>query len=371
MKLTASRANISIIDHHSYICDLLYLEGPILSLFRDAKQNWLYLWCDTDGETSERWLVFSVTRAALIGYFEKREALIDVLRCSSNILILDKTAKENFDENGDSQGFSVYRTLKTVDDLHPLTAYLPEPDSFFDESLAPDISLARELNPTPFDVPIDGRWFVSDLDKFSKVYSQLYAFFYCTKPRFVTNIGERIKRYLSAPWRGGYSRVNLFEALQGSVPSLHDLEIKHIKYASPGEIRIEALRSVGDSIAGVIKNYLSSQATILLAEKKINTLLGSNQLKKSNLSSLPNEKLPLKVEDINFLEEQRRLIAQLLKIEEELDRLSSYSPNIVVSTKVLIALVARVRRASEFEDSGLLDLSRPDRPVANSVPLTH
>lgn len=373
IKLTAPRAHVSIIDNHSYICDLLYLEGPVLSLFRDAKQNWLYLWCDTDGEATERWLVFSVSRPELIDYLEKREPLLGLLQCSPHTLLLDKSTREIFDQNGISQGFSIHRSLRTVRDLEPLVEYLPEPDSFFDESLAPDISLARELNPTPFDVPIDGRWFISDLDRFSKVYSQLYAFFYCTKPRFVTNIGERLRRYLSSPWTGGYSRVNLFEALQGSVPSLHDLEIKHIQYASPGEIRIEALKSVGDSIAQIINRYLNAHDRISEAEKKINALLGSHKLKKKDLSAISNERLPLKEDDIFFLETQRKLIAAELGIQDELDRLSSFSPNIVVSTKVLIAVVARIRRAAEFEDAGLLDLSRPQQQPHGAVspPTTH
>lgn len=366
IKVDAPRAHVSLLDNHSYICDLLYLEGAILSLYRDAKQNWLYLWCDTDGQFAERWLVFAVSRPQLIAYFERQDSLRDLIANSVKVLQLDKVSKENFDDHDVSQGFSVHRSLRKVDDLSLIVDYMPESDSFFEEDLAPDISLAREINPTAFDVPIDGRWFVSDLDRFSKVYSQLYAFFYCAKPRFVTNIGERIRRYLSSPWTGGYSRINLFDALQASVPSLHDLEIKHIQYASPGEIRIEALESVGSSIAESVKNFLSSQAEVSLAEKRINTVLSLNQLKKSNLSELSNERLPLRANDLQFLEEQRVLIAKALGIEEELQRLSAYSPNIVVSTKVLMAVVARVRRVAEFEHTGLLDLKRAPKAEARA-----
>lgn len=358
IKIDAPRAPVSLLDHHSYICDLLYLEGAILSLYRDSKQNWLYLWCDTDGQLAERWLVFAVSRQQLIAYFERRDSLSDLVAESVKVLLLDKVSKENFDEHGVSQGFTMHRSLKKIDHLSLIGDYMPEPDSLFEEELAPDISLAREITPTAFDVPIDGRWFVSDLDRFSKVYSQLYAFFYCAKPRFVNNIGERIRRYLSSPWTGGYSRINLFDALQASVPSLHDLEIKHIQYASPGEIRIEALESVGSSIAESVKNFLSLQAEVSLAEKRINTVLSLHQLKKSNLSELSDEKLPLRPNDLDFLEEQRALIAKAMGIEDELQRLSAYSPNIVVSTKVLMAVVARVRRVAEFEHTGLLDLNR-------------
>ncbi|EEF27747.1 conserved hypothetical protein [Ricinus communis] len=249
-KINAPRESISLIESHSYICDLLYLEGPVLSLFRDAQRNWLYLWCDTDGKQIQRWLLFPVTRPQLVAYLTKESALLPLVLQAPQRLMVDTTFQDVFTDEGVLKGRSHHRSIKDVTGTaDEIAEYLPTEESFFDEELAPDISLATELNPTSFDVPIDGQWFFADLDRFSKIYSQLYAFFYCTKPRFVNNLGGRVKRYLASPWTGGYSRINLFEALKGLIPSLHDLEIKQIRYASPGEIKIEALESVGLDLA--------------------------------------------------------------------------------------------------------------------------
>ncbi|MBO2977505.1 hypothetical protein [Burkholderia pseudomallei] len=365
-KIAAPRGSASLLDNHTYICDLLNVEGPVLSLLRDSQRNWLYLWCDTDGQRVQRWLAFPVSRAGLVAYLTKQVPLLPLVQQASQRLVIDAAFQDVFAEDGSHKGRTHHRSIKNVSDaLDQIAEYLPTDDSYFDEELAPDISLAKEVNPTLFEVPIDGQWFLSDLDRFSRVYSQLYAFFYCTKPRFVKNLGGKVRRYLSAPWTGGYSRVNLFEALRGLIPSLHDLQIKKIQYASPGEIEIEALESVGDSISNAVKCYLQAEDSLTEAEKMINQLLGSKRLKRADLSSIRDDQLPLTKDNIDFLFEKKKEIGSALGIEEELALLNEYSPNIVVSMKVLIAMVTRIRRLAAFQSGGLLDLNRAEDELVN------
>jgi hypothetical protein len=355
--LSAPFTPMKVLDKQSYICDLLDIEGPLLCLFRDAKQNWLYLWCDTDGAKRERWLLFPVTRAALIQYLERKLTLRSVVTESTSKFLLDVTLNtEAVNPSALAVDTTMHRRLKSVE-LADVVEYLPSEDSFFNEDLAPDISLARELNPSSYEVPIDGHWFFGDLQKFSQIYAQIYAFLYCTKPRFVVNIGDRVKECLRSPWKGGYSRVNLFDALKKAVPSLHDLQIKQIRYASPGEIRIEALKSVGGSISEVVRAYLKNRDPLIDAEKGINMLLASNHLRRSDLSDKSDEQLTmLTAENRKFLVEKGQLISKALNCEEEFMRLSEYSPNIVVSAKVHLALLSRIRRLAEFQSAGLINL---------------
>lgn len=353
--------SIKLVDAQNYICDLVNIDGPLVCLFRDGKNNWIYIWCDTDGAKRERWMVFPVSRCLLIAYLERSSSLLDLVVGAESTYILDIKSASVEQRHGDSPSaandgsLSASRRLKKVS-VSEIAEYLPSSESLFEEEFTPDISLARELVPVSFDLPIDGDWFLADLNKFSKIYSQLYAFFYCTKPRFVTNIGERVRSYLSAPWTGGYSRVNLFEALKKAVPSLHDLEIKSINYASPGEIRIEALKSVGDGVASVMKNYLDNKAFMVDAEKSINTLLSSNHLRRLDLSSKSNAQLFLNSENINFLIEKGGLIAGKLGCVEEFNKIAEYSPNTVVSAKAQLSVLARIKKLAEFQASGLTDL---------------
>lgn len=365
----APRMNLAVLDKHVYMTDLVYVDGPILSLFRDSKDNWMYLWCDTDNDKTERWMLFPISRVNLIEYLQERKPLLEVLQDAKHHWILDYTQNESGKEEEKLKEFakSYSRTLREVADLVVLENYMPSEDSYFSPELAPNISTAEQINPTRYDVPIDGNWFIKDLDNFSNVYSQVYAFFYCTKPQFMTDIGLRVRRFLEAPWKGGFSRVNLFEALQRMVPAIHDLKIHKMEYASPGDITIEALESVGDSVKQAILRYVQNKNDIEGYVKTLNSILSAKELKRSDLSNIRDERLPLTEEDRDYIKEKIGQVAEALAIQAEFVDLSTRSPNIVVSAKVLLAVVARISRLAEFESGGLLDLTR-DRASEDNAP---
>jgi hypothetical protein len=357
---TAPRLNLTLLEKHVYMTDLVYVEGPILSLYRDAKDNWLYLWCDTDNRSKERWLLFPVSRANLISYLEKSSTLLELVQEAKKRWLLDyeRLVQPRGDTKAVEHTKSFSRELRESNDSSMLYEYLPAVDSYFDEELAPNISVARELSPTKFNVPIDGNWFIKDLDNFSNVYSQLYAFFYCTKPQFITDIGNRVQRLLGAPWTGGFSRVNLFDALQKNVPAVHDLKIHQMKYASPGDITIEALESVGASVKSSVIRYREERTELVSIVRSLNIMLSDKALKRLDLSKYTDLKLPLTQQDKDYIAEKMDALASLLAIENEFSDLSARSPNIVVSAKVLLSVVSRIERMADFAAAGLLDLER-------------
>jgi hypothetical protein len=357
---TAPRLNLTVLDKHTYMSDLVNVEGPILALYRDAKENWMYLWCDTDNKTKERWLLFPVSRPDLISYLEQKKTLLQLIEAAKKRWLLDyaRIAQSISDGKTAEQNRSFSRELRDANNWELLQNYLPSHDSYFDEELAPNISLAQELSPANYEIPIDGNWFIRDLDNFSNVYSQLYAFFYCTTPQFMTDLGTRVQRLLQAPWKGGFSRVNLFEALQRNVPAVHDLKINKIEYASPGDISIEALESVGTSVKNAVVKYCKNEADISAAVKSLNAVLSDRALRRVDLSKYSDIKLPLSDTDKDFIKDKMQTLADVLEINAEFNDLSSRSPNIVVSAKVLLAVVSRIERLADFEMAGLLDLER-------------
>lgn len=103
--------------------DLLYHEGPLLSVFKDALSDnfYFYKWSDCD-DKAHRWLVFKVSIKGLKDFFDKQLSL--------KHLILE-------------QPFSYILDLDN--NLHPINivlvstpnigkSYLPEVDSFYDEN---------------------------------------------------------------------------------------------------------------------------------------------------------------------------------------------------------------------------------------------
>jgi len=315
------------------------------------------LWADTDGVQRNRWILFPVGRAELVSYLNREVPLLDLVTGASFHWVLDDTHKTSTADEGHARRDS-YRNLIRIEGLAQISEYLPSKESYFDESLTNDVSMAMDITPESFTVPIDGRWFISDLDKFSKSYSHVYAFLYATRPQFVTNIGERLGRFLRAPWTGGYSRINLFTALEQVIPAVHGLQIRSIEYASPGDITIEALRSVGDDIKLLAIRCAENSVAIRDAVKKVNQALSDNHLRKRNLSTVSDAVVPLDAQRLTLLKDRCLDIAKLLGLEAEIEILREQSPNTIVFSKAVLAIVKQTDRLVDFQSQGLLDLYR-------------
>ncbi len=354
IKFPGSRVRVSGLEKHQFVCDLAFIEAPLLSLFRDARHNWFYLWCDTDGIGRDRWLVFQVSRKAFAEYLSCVTSLRSILLTSKEVLCLETSWREP--NESAAEEIKRGRLLSKVSP-EEISAYLPSPESFFDATLAPDISLSEQLLPKRYGIAIGGDWFFGDLDRFSRAYAGLYGFFYCTKPRLVSSIRGRLSRALRAPWKGGFSRVNLFEGLARSVPSFHDLQIRKIQYASPGTVEIEALESVGHDIRESVRRYLENTDAIEDQVRRINSALTQGLFKKRNLSKVNDSGLGIADEQIQFFQARVEEIARLLDVESQLKAVKEESPNCVVAAKATLALLTHLKRLAEFENSGMLNLT--------------
>jgi hypothetical protein len=101
--------------------DLLYHEGPLLSVFKDALSDnfYFYKWSDCD-EKAHRWLVFKVTTKSLISFFDKQISLKQLILEQPFSYLLD------LDNNLESLNIVIVSTHNMPKN------YLPEQDSFFD-----------------------------------------------------------------------------------------------------------------------------------------------------------------------------------------------------------------------------------------------
>jgi hypothetical protein len=352
-EIEGNRQKVSMLDSHEYVCTLIDVEIPILSLYRDQKHNWFYLWCDTNNVDTNRWLVFDVSREQFALYLNKKISLRTVISESSKLLCLDVVIKEEKTKKGDTRK---NRILLEVN-VEQIQNYLPAEDSIFDSDYSPDISLEQELMPSKFKVEIGGEWYLGELDKFTKIYHGLYGFLYCVKPRFVTNLGAVLERTLHAPWEGGFSRLNLFDRLVKSIPSFHDTRITRMEYASPGGLTFEALASVDQDIKKIAKKYVLNRTNLLNGIKKVNMFLSKNKLRKENLSKKKDEDIDLIFGEWSTFKKNLLEIVQHLDIENEFENVKKYSPNSIVSSKVLLALVSQISRLVEYEDTGMLNIT--------------
>ena len=71
--------------------DLLYHEGPLLSLFRksqDSEAYYLYKWCDCD-DSANRWLVVQLTIAELSRFFNQKITLRTLFLTNPKLYLVD------------------------------------------------------------------------------------------------------------------------------------------------------------------------------------------------------------------------------------------------------------------------------------------
>jgi hypothetical protein len=101
--------------------DLLYHEGPLLSVFKDALSDnfYFYKWSDRD-EKTHRWLVFKVSHKALSQFFDKKLSLRQLITEQPFSYLLD------IDNNIEPIQIVIVSTPNM-----PKT-YLPDADSYFD-----------------------------------------------------------------------------------------------------------------------------------------------------------------------------------------------------------------------------------------------
>jgi hypothetical protein len=120
------------------LCPLLEVEFPLLSLYADGAQNWLYLWCDRPAlDALNRWILFPVSAAQLLAYLNQAQPLRALILEAPMLWLADF-------EGWDVVALHNDRALAVPVSLEALADYLPSEDSFFDESLVPDLSPIRE-----------------------------------------------------------------------------------------------------------------------------------------------------------------------------------------------------------------------------------
>jgi hypothetical protein len=347
------RIPTSYLDLHHFVADILRAEYSILSLYTDGRRNWLYLWADiNETDDRHRFLVFRASRPTLIDYLQKKRTLRDLLRGTDAIFVLDQ---QELEEESPKKGRRLdTRRLWQVQPVD-VQEYWPADDSYFDKTLAPDLDLTKELVPERYPVPIKGEWFSRDFEYLFKRYERLYAFFYATRPRFVRTMSTTLYQQLRAPWKGGYSRVNLYARLAERLPALHALRVDRLRYASPGEVEFEAIPKIGESIQNATTSFLDNEDTINELTKKIHRILTSERLNKSDLSVVPDGAIRIETNQLRTLLDSCQEIAQVLKVRNELESLQNLSPNTIVYAKAVASFVRQLSMLARLQRDGMLN----------------
>ncbi len=338
------KERVSVKDFkHQWVEDILYHEGPLLSLLKaSTSQDFFYYWCGVFNKQNQ-WLAFEVTRDQIEGYKNGDATLLEIVKSHDHayLVFIDVERK-------------VRRVWQySLGDLPK--GVLPPTDSYFDADLRASHVDEFLEKPEKYAIKVDGdNWFIDDMVGVPRVYQQLYSFIYTIrhlrKPSVRANAAEIFQKY---PWRGGFSRVNLFHDLRRAIPSMHEAKISSLAMASAGSFTFELEIESAQDVRATVETASGNLPALRELKRQVDVLLYDNHLKtiKSN-----SPDLRVSPEVLKMLRERMKTMAEYLGLGERLPEFRQLAGNDLVALKILVAFYLRVERFANFQASGMIKL---------------
>lgn len=317
------------------VADLVYFDGPLLALFKNERgDSYLYHWCDAD-ERTNRWLIFRVDDRDLNGFMSGKSSLQQlVLNPPDGFLV-----SADVDNEGQYHNLHLLTPHDIPDD------YVPEPDSFYDET--PRVPAVDEVATAPdsYKIRMDSDWSLRDLSDLPNNYSKVYAMLYSLQESD-PEADHRVRRaYESYPWKGGYSTVNFFRSLESHLPEAALPQIKSMQYASPGYIELELDQRVAVAVKNVITAFAASHYDLERVFRSAEGELRERRLIGERRKPEPTE------DDEAFLRETAQALMRLMRIGE-LDKLEALTKNPLATLNILRSFYRVVEKLASYEGEG-------------------
>lgn len=320
---------------HRWVEDILYFEGPILSLLKaSTSQDYFYYWLGFR-RSANQWLAVDVSRSEIEEYKEKETSLLQIIE-GKEVVHIVSTDKER----------KVTSAIKVnVADLPE--SYLPPPTSFFDPELCTTPQKKMLEEPGAYCINVDGAWFLEDLVEIPRVYNQLYTFIYTLRHLYKRsvrgNASDIFKRY---PWRGGYSAVNFYSQLNQVIPSLHEPKVHAIQYASPGRIELELTVDTSKGVKRCINAAAKNAEFLRELSRDVKSHLRDEGLskRKGNIEQL---RIPKKSR--SFLTKKSKEIANALALGPYIEDIRQMAGNELLTVRIMLSFYRRIKKFSDYQ----------------------
>ncbi|KPY97712.1 hypothetical protein [Pseudomonas syringae] len=347
-KLDGVSLDPKFFSKHIWNADLVYFEGPLLSLYRDEQgADLLYAWLDCT-DKSNRWCVIPISRKMLRDYLETQITLRDVFIESSWIAIF---------HTGSSAKRRNSATLTCWNKLPQ--EYHPDEDSFLSPDIATEAAdkFAEEVSEAYF-LGLDGDMYIDDIAAIPKTYQQLYSFHYGLEHLDRVAVRDTLDR-LGSSWTGGFSAVHLFTGLNQVTPSIHRPQVMEMLFQSPGHIKLDLLPSLAKRIETSANQIHDSDSFRALEEFysatyryfRENNIGGFDDERELQRRSLPDE-------IVEELSNQVTFFFKLMHWEDYRAQFGSLHIDPLHQLRALLAYYRRLRKLKPYLDSGRLVLGR-------------
>lgn len=199
-----------------------------------------------------------------------------------------------------------------------------------------------------FSIPLDGRWEMRDLEEFSKLFTQLYSFYYALEKE-IDSEGNGLFSYAfeAFPWLGGYSAVNFYNKIYRTIPRRRRPNIKRMEYASPGELVLIAIVPTCLSIVFLLRQIVKLGSETVDLYRKVQKEITVRKLTKVKAKG---GEITLSQEDHDFcLWAFNELASKLGITDQQKAIIMKAAKNPLAATKILASLYRRGRDLAEFE----------------------
>jgi hypothetical protein len=203
-----------------------------------------------------------------------------------------------------------------------------------------------------YEIPIAGEWSLEDLYVFPRAYEQCYFMYLALLPDAWEFEEERITRaYEAFPWQGGFSAVGFYNHLKWAVPKKKRPRVRRIEYSSPGLIELGLIVAVAAAIERIVRSLCNSAKNINATYTEIYRDLQDRKLLKIKTE---NEIRRLSASECRVIDTHVKTIAQVLDVDPK--ALNDKTGSSYKSLKILLSLFRRMKRLSEFQKKGMINL---------------
>ncbi|MFT8998974.1 MAG: hypothetical protein ABF976_04360 [Acetobacter syzygii] len=332
---------------------LIFIDEPqLLTVSASRNTSWLGVAVEKIEGMSEPFFCVRVTKNSLQKYFDGKVDLWGIFKYPS--------------QNGkDMREYMAFDFSEISNDghfyLNPVSIkedYFPS-KGIFSKHHTEEIDLSLEGlqsqsdNDDEYTVNIDGSWDLAEFSFFGNKVSSVYSFLHCIRTLEHANDDVRAKAienlretFTNHSLEGGFSYVNFYRDLQYNVPANDRLEVKEIKYASPGHIKIcgqgAAFDDLADSIRDMCDNYYLARDsyTSLIKIMKSHNILDSKADLKGSLA-LQGE-----------LSKYTKELCENISLNGLEDIYKSSDNNWIITAKIIMSFYRRIRDLTEFYREG-------------------
>lgn len=339
------------------IADLIYFEGPLLSLFKNNRgDNYFYYWCDAN-ETHNRWIILRITDKDLNFFVNKKITLTELITKPSDGFVFTVDIDDNLE----------YHNIFILSPSALPHSYIPQEDSFYESEVNPLIPAESiTKNKQSYRLLLDGAWAFGEFSIVPEVYNQVYAFFYAINQIGQISDNSLKDSFISFPWLGGYSAVNFYNKIWEVIPKDKQPQVSSIQYASPGWIELE----LNTSIAFLIKNSIAAHTTgydeldtvykeihkdlskrKLLREAKVST---NNIIpeERAKVKELEKARFKLKKDDLDYVINANQIMAKNIRLNEQVNQINEMTQDPLVTLKILLSFYRRIKILARFQIEG-------------------